>query len=234
MSAVVPTSNPMQAFGNTSPCSRWGMAIKVDQCLGCMACTAACAFENETPFWEELWRTHVEDLELGTYPNSQRVFVPRLCMQCDNPPCYVVCPTGATQIVDGGIVVVDEYKCIGCQYCVESCPFGARYMYTYEDVQKAKEVYGENTIHVVPHVDKCTYCYGTAPDDTHTPACVRTCVGGARVFGCLDDPNSEVSILFNTGQAVEINPELGLGEKTRYVFNRALGRAVSQAGGGSS
>jgi len=222
--------NPYQGFKNTVECNHWGMVIKVDQCMGCDACVAACTLENQTPFWNELWRTHVEDYELGDYPNSQRVFLPRLCMQCENPPCYYVCPTGATQIVDGGIVVVDEYKCIGCQYCVEACPFGARYMYTFEDIQKSKEYYGENAIHVVPHVDKCTFCYTTTPDGTNTPACVRTCVGGARVFGCLDDPNSEVSILFNTGQAVEINPELGVGSKVRYVFGKQQGRYVENGG----
>ncbi|MCL4344401.1 MAG: 4Fe-4S dicluster domain-containing protein [Thaumarchaeota archaeon] len=216
------SSNPMQGFGNTSPCQKWGMAVLIDQCLGCDACVAACTIENQTPFWEELWRTHVEDVEMGTYPDTQRIFVPRLCMQCENPPCYYVCPTGATQIVEGGIVVVDEYKCIGCQYCVEACPFGARYMYTYEDMQKAKSYYGENTIHVEPHVDKCTFCYETAPDGTNTPACVRSCVGGARVFGCLDNPDEKVTQLFETGQAVELNPELGVKAKVRYVLGKSL------------
>jgi sulfur reductase FeS subunit len=216
--------NPYTKFGNTEQCEHWGFVVKVDQCLGCKACMAACAIENQTPFWEQLWRTHVEDLEVGEFPNTQRMFVPRLCMQCENPPCYYVCPTGATQIVDGGIVVVDEYKCMGCLYCVESCPFGARYFYTYDDIQKAKKYYGDNLIHVVPHVDKCTFCYGTAPDGTYTPACVRTCPGGARVFGCLDDPNSEVSVLVNTGQAVVLNPQLNTQPKVFYVFNRQSGR----------
>ncbi len=218
------SQNPYQEFGNTGKCNHWAMVIKVDQCFGCDACVAACTLENETPFWEELYRTHVEDLEIGNYPESQRMFVPRLCMQCENPPCYYVCPTGATQIVEGGIVVVDEYKCLGCLYCVEACPYGARYFYSEDDINKSKEYYGENMIHVVPHVDKCTFCYGTTPDNTNTPACVRTCVGEARVFGCLDDPTSEVSILVNTGQAVVLNPQLNVQPKVFYVMNKQSGQ----------
>jgi Fe-S-cluster-containing hydrogenase components 1 len=60
--------NPYTKFGNTGQCNHWGFVVKVDQCLGCKACMAACAIENQTPFWEQLWRTHVEDLEVGEFP----------------------------------------------------------------------------------------------------------------------------------------------------------------------
>src|SRR5450759_2956107 len=105
---------------------RYGMAIDLKKCVGCMACTTACKAENQTRpgiFWNI-----VRDREFGEYPTLTRVFLPTPCMHCGNPPCVKVCPSGAShRREEDGIVLIDYEKCVGCRYCVEACPYGARY-----------------------------------------------------------------------------------------------------------
>ncbi|HIQ06399.1 MAG TPA: 4Fe-4S dicluster domain-containing protein, partial [Anaerolineae bacterium] len=117
--------------------ARYGMVMNLVTCLGCDACVAACSLENETPFWDSLYRTHVERLTQGTYPNVTEVFLPRLCQHCENPPCVEVCPTGASYIdADGGFVLVDQDQCIECGYCVAACPYDARYFYDGDNIRE--------------------------------------------------------------------------------------------------
>ena len=99
-------------------------------------------------------------------------FVPKLCNQCDNPPCVQVCPVGATFKTEDGVVLVDEDYCIGCRYCIQACPYGARYL--------------------DPHTktaDKCTFCYHRITKGL-LPACVEVCPTQARVFGELGPRSS--------------------------------------------
>ena len=104
---------------------RYGMVIDLKKCVGCMACTVACKAENQTRpgiFWNI-----VKDQEFGEYPMVTRVFLPTPCMHCKEAPCVKVCPTGASHQREDGIVIIDDDKCIGCKYCIEACPYGARY-----------------------------------------------------------------------------------------------------------
>ncbi len=102
-------------------------------------------------------------------------FVPKLCNQCDNPPCAQVCPVGATYKTPDGPILVDRTWCIGCGYCIQSCPYGARFF------------------HPVLHVaDKCTWCYHRLHHGMKT-ACVGACPFGARQIGNLRDPNDPVT-----------------------------------------
>ena len=196
--------------------ARYGMVIDLNICTGCRACQAACTMENHTPFWSEKYRTHVEDVASGKFPAVSRVFVPRLCMQCDNAPCVSVCPTGASHRTAEGIVVVDVDKCMGCKYCIVACPYQARFVYDAEDVKKAQEVYGEGQ--KAAAIDKCTFCQQRLKD-RREPACVSTCLAGARIFGDLDDPNSQVSKLVATGQAKPLRADLGTKPKVYYLGN---------------
>ena len=101
--------------------------------------------------------------------------LPRLCNHCDNPPCVPVCPVGATFKAATGEVLINSDHCVGCGYCVQACPYDARFIN--EDTGTA---------------DKCTFCAHRLEAGL-LPACVETCVGGARIFGDLADPKSEVS-----------------------------------------
>lgn len=192
------------------------MVIDLTTCLGCQACSAACAIENQTPYWEGKFRTHVEEADLGTFPDVARVFFPRLCMQCDDAPCVKVCPTGATYKAADGVVMVDADKCMGCKACVEACPYGARYVYTREDVKTAKAVFMADPRHTVAHVDKCDFCSARRSEGLD-PACVATCPGEARRFGDLNDPNSPVSQLLKSGKAKPLAPEYGTQPRVFYI-----------------
>jgi sulfur reductase FeS subunit len=195
--------------------TRYGFVVDLTTCVGCNACVAACSMENQTPYWDGLFRTHVEDVEFGTFPNSGRAIIPRLCMHCEEAPCVRVCPTGASYKTAEGIVLIDSSKCMGCAYCMAACPYGARYRYEKENVEKAKEYYGEDGKHQTPTIDKCTYCAHRVAEGKK-PACADVCPAHARIFGDLDDPKSEVAKLVNSGKAQQIG-DPGPGPKTYYV-----------------
>lgn len=198
--------------------ARYGMVMDIRTCVGCDACSASCSIENQTPYWDDKYRTKVLDIETGVYPQANRQFVPTICMHCEEPACVDVCPSGASFVNDGGFVLVDYDKCMGCRACVAACPYDARYIYSNDDVKKSKELYGEELAqHEVAHVDKCTFCYDRVEQGMQ-PACVATCPESSRVFGDLDDPNSEVAKLVNSGVAKPLRPELGTKPKVFYIW----------------
>ena len=206
---------------------RYGMVIDLKRCYGCYACVMACKTSNHTPpgvLWARLLQG-----EVGTYPNVVRQTLPVLCMHCDEPSCMEVCPTGATQKLDNGIVIVEKDKCMGCKYCVMACPYGARYsveewesyfpeglpLSPYEEFTKAafEEKSG------VGVATKCDFCLDRISEGKN-PSCVDACPANARIFGDLDDPNSEVSILIKKERGQVLNPELGNKPKVYYLAPR--------------
>jgi len=198
--------------------ARYGMVMDIQTCVGCDACSASCSLENQTPYWDNKYRTKVLDIEQGSYPYGNRHFVPTICMHCEEPACVDVCPSGASFVNEGGFVLVDYEKCMGCRACMAACPYDARYIYKKEDVEKSKQLYGEELAqHLVPHVDKCTFCYDRVQEGMQ-PACVSTCPENARIFGDLDDPNSKVSKLVESGVAKPLRPELGTKPKVFYIW----------------
>ena len=153
--------------------ARYGMLINTKKCVGCYACRIACQMKNHLEPTEAF--IHYEERETGEYPSVYSEIIPLQCQHCEDAPGAAVCPTHATYITDSGVVLVDENKCIGCKYCMAACPYGARIV---------REETGV--------VEKCRFCWEDGkPGDP--PACVGTCISGARVFGDLDDPASEVS-----------------------------------------
>mgnify|MGYP001765593545 CR=1 FL=1 len=152
---------------------RWAMVVDVGKCIGCQACTIACIMENNVP--EDSFRTFVSTYEVAQAGQVNAYMLPRLCNHCDNPPCVPVCPVGATFKAADGQVLVDADACVGCGYCVQACPYDARF------INKETRT-----------ADKCTFCSHRVEAGL-LPACVETCVGGARIFGDLADANSAVS-----------------------------------------
>ena len=104
---------------------KWGMVIDLETCTGCQACTTACAMENDR-LPGESWQDVLFYSE-GQYPAMELSWLPRPCMQCENPSCVSVCPTEATWKTEDGVVLVDWDKCIGCKYCMVACPYGVRF-----------------------------------------------------------------------------------------------------------
>lgn len=103
------------------------------------------------------------------------MLLPRLCNHCDSPPCVPVCPVQATFQREDGIVVVDNTRCVGCAYCVQACPYDARFIN-----------------HETQTADKCTFCVHRLEAGL-LPACVESCVGGARIIGDIKDPHSRIA-----------------------------------------
>jgi tetrathionate reductase subunit B len=162
----------------------YAFVIDVSRCIDCRACQVACSVENRVPMSNT--RIWVQDLGVqGKFPNLQRAFVPYNCMHCDHPPCTEVCVSGATyKDEQSGLVLVDQEACIGCGFCVEACPYNARYLDTERGV-----------------VDKCNACVQRLEQGLQ-PACVATCVGQSRNFGDLNDPNSEASAALNNAKSI--------------------------------
>jgi tetrathionate reductase subunit B len=212
---------------------RWGFIVDTRTCIGCGRCVIACKQENNVPTDDEHTRTWVERRSImadgsvqvdspdqgahgfpvepagGADPvgvESVR-FVPHLCMQCEQSPCTVVCPVGATFRTQDGVVLVDETRCIGCGYCVVACPYGARYIVP---------AGGNTPTGTAGVADKCTFCYHRITRG-QSPACVAVCPVGARKFGDLNDPSSEVSLILREQPSRVLRPELGTRPRVHYL-----------------
>lgn len=170
---------------------------------------AAAAHDNETddgglPTHAEL---PFEDELAADHEVLRSFFVPKLCNQCDNPPCVQVCPVSATFKTPDGVVLVDQQRCIGCRYCIQACPYGARYLVP--DVKQTPT--GEVNV-----ADKCTWCYHRITQGRQ-PACVEVCPVGARLFGDLNDPESPVSTVLRERQTSVLKADLGTKPRVYYL-----------------
>ncbi len=214
--------------------TRYVMVADLRRCVGCQTCTAACRTANGTPPGVQ-WR-RVLDMEIGTYPDVRRTFVPVGCMHCEDPPCMQVCPSTATRKRDDGIVTIDYDLCIGCAYCAVACPYQARYKverenYAYDGEPMASEVAKRDPDRIGVST-KCTFCVdridagidnGLTPgeDPEATPVCVNSCIAGALHFGDVEDPGSNVSRLLAENHFFRMHEELGTGPSIYYLWDRA-------------
>ena len=198
---------------------RYGMVINLNRCVGCDSCAVACKQHNATPkgvFWSKVLRR-----EKGKYPNAWMHYQPVLCMHCQNPECVRVCPTGASHQREDGIVGIEQEKCIGCQYCIMACPYGARtklvqiqpYYSSKGFVAVEKAQYSGKQTGVV---GKCDFCSERLEKGLE-PACVQACPGIARIFGDLEDPKSEVALLVSRRNAKPLRPEIGTDPSVYYI-----------------
>ena len=213
--------------------TRYVMVADLRRCVGCQTCTAACKHANATVPGVQ-WR-RVLDMEVGQYPDVQRLFVPTGCQHCQAPACVEVCPSTATRKRPDGVVVIDYDICIGCGYCAVSCPYDARYK-----VDEPTWAFGEQpTTPEAARFDtgklgvaqKCTFCVdridsglarGLTPgvDPEATPACVNACISGAMTFGDLDDPDSAVSRLLRENRHFRMNEDAGTGPCFFYLWDK--------------
>ncbi len=219
---------------------RWVMVIDQRRCIGCHACTVACMAENKLP--PGVVYRPVVIKEVGMYPKVTMTFLPRPCMQCENPPCTEVCPVHATYTNKEGIVVMDYDQCIGCRACIAACPYGARtFDYGHAHTDNTPEVggmiLGRNTAdnyerdanveygkkrerkgHSSPvgNVRKCHFCLHRLMAGI-LPACTTTCIGRATYFGDAADPDSLVSELINHPNIVRLKEELGTAPRVYYI-----------------
>ncbi len=182
---------------------RYGMLIDLSQCVRCRTCYVVCKVMHHIPNQFESGQSYARlnfiEPEVGKYPDVRRHFLPFHCMQCDDPACIKVCPEDAIFRREDGIIITDTDKCIGCEACVEACPYRARYL-------------NEDT----GTVDACNFC-AERIDAGLEPWCVERCIGHAMIFGDLDDPASEVSKAIKRTQAKPLSPEAGTHPKVYYA-----------------
>jgi len=203
----------------------WAFVVDYQRCIGCGKCAVACKLENNVPIEPHFNRTWVEryvitdheevlvdspdagfhgfhDDLAEKYPGvkvRESYYIPKLCNQCDNPPCVQVCPVSATYKLKDGVILVDRKRCIGCRYCIQACPYGARFL----DPR-------------LRTADKCTWCYHRITKDL-LPACVEACPVGARIFGDRGDPESRVSRILREQKVYVLKPDLKTRPRVFYV-----------------
>lgn len=217
--------------------ARLSMLIDLTRCIGCDACTLACKQENGTPV--DVFFARVLNIEVGKYPNVKRLYVPMLCYHCDNPPCLKACPNKAIFRRPDGVVLIDQDRCRGTGACVSACPYGNIVLHSQDAWYLDDDVPYEKDF-VKPRLNsgvarKCTYCVQRV-DRGLDPACVVACPTKARIFGDLDDPESEISTYIRdqrqeTGrEAFHLLPEAGTKPAGCYLGPMASQHAATLGG----
>ena len=198
---------------------KWAMVIDVKACIGCRRCVYACVKENNIGRNSGFTYIQVLEMEPGKVEletakldyeeggRSDRWYMPVQCMQCAKPTCVYGCPVIATWKEPDGIVVIDYDKCIACRNCLVTCPYDARHFNWVEpevpEDERNPKVPVEEKAGVV---EKCTFCIQRTRNG-QTTACTEACPVGARKFGDLNDPDSEVSILLKTRRVWRLKEE---------------------------
>lgn len=236
----------MSDKGHTQSGVLYGMAIDLDKCTGCMACSVACQAENNISFrpdesnklrsitWMEMFY-----LENGEgYPNYRYSYLPRPCMHCNSPhhsPCTFVCPVNATVRDEATGIVGHIYpRCIGCRYCMVACPYHAR-DFNWWDPSWPKPMEQMLSPKVSTRmrgvVEKCSFCSHRLNDArsqgyldgiemsevTYTPACAEACPSKAIAFGNLLNPHSQVAKMAASERAFRLLSKLNTEPKVYYL-----------------
>jgi len=196
----------------------YGMGVEIDKCIGCNRCVEACKAENNVlrePFFFRTWIERyvikkdgdvvVESISVKSKASQddadvlRTFFVPKLCNHCVHPPCVQVCPVGATFSTEDGVVLIDSERCIGCRYCIQACPYGARYL-----DPRTKTA------------DKCSFCYHRVRQGL-LPACVEVCPTQARIFGDLKSKASRLVRFARMNKIHVLKPQLNTEPKVYYA-----------------
>jgi Fe-S-cluster-containing dehydrogenase component len=208
---------------------KWAMVIDVKACVGCRKCVYACVEENNIGRTSGFTFIQVLEMEPGKLELESSVldyeeagrpdkwYFPVQCMQCANPPCVSGCPVQATWKEPDGIVLIDYNKCIGCRNCMITCPYGARHFnWVVPQVPAAERNPKVPVEEKAWTPEKCTFCVQRTRNG-QTTACVEACPVGARKFGDLSDPNSDVSILLKTRRVWRLKEEYSTEPMIWYV-----------------
>jgi len=214
----------------------YGYAFNVTRCEGYMECVAACVKENNLDRKSNTQYIRIFEMEHGQMspevgdgkffhevPVPDHFYMGVQCYHCENPPCVKACPTKATWKEPDGIVVVDYDWCIGCRYCIAACPYYGRRFNWNEPVVPKDEItkqqhYLGNRLRKRGQMEKCTFCVQRSRNG-RLPACVEACPTGARVFGNLLDPNSEIRFVLQNKKVYRLKEDLGTDPKFWYFID---------------
>ena len=216
----------------------FGYGLDLSRCIGCRQCVSACVRENNQSrvrpqvHWIRVLEMEKElgiDLahadayyEAETVPRPGKFYFPVQCQQCRKPPCVTTCPASATWKEPDGIVVVDYDWCVGCRCCMAACPYGARHFNWGHPNLPAGELnpdqhYLGNRPRTKGVVEKCTFCIQRVREGRY-PACVEACPVGARKFGNLLDPESEIRKVMEIKRVFIFKKELATSPQFYYFY----------------
>ena len=244
-----PTIYPEYDYKNqaeNAPNYAWGMAIDLNNCIGCNGCTIACQSENNIPVVgkhevvrsREMHWIRVDTYFQGFDPNDVKGmnFMPVPCMHCENAPCEPVCPVHATVHSAEGLNDMVYNRCVGTKYCSNNCPYKVRRFnfFLYQDWDTPTYQLMRNpevSVRSRGVMEKCTYCVQriqnakiTAEledrkvrDGEIVTACQAVCPTEAIVFGDTNDPNSRVSKLKENQRNYSLLGELNTKPRTTYL-----------------
>ncbi|MCB1050308.1 MAG: 4Fe-4S dicluster domain-containing protein [Acidobacteria bacterium] len=214
----------------------YGYAFNIGKCRGYMDCVKACVKENNQDRASNMQYIKIFEIENGklsldgaesTYfhevPASGHFYMGTQCFQCEKPPCVDVCPVGATWKEPDGIVVIDYDWCIGCRYCEAACPYWARrFNWHTPQVPNAEVNLEQHYLGNRPRkkgvMEKCTFCIQRTRDG-RLPACAEACPTGARIFGNLLDPSSEIRFVLENKKVFRLKEDLGTEPKFWYFMD---------------
>jgi Fe-S-cluster-containing dehydrogenase component len=208
----------------------YGYAFSVTRCKGYMECVRACVKENNLDRKSNVQYIRIFEMENGQMspdqgdgkyfhmiPEQGHFYMGIQCFQCENPPCVKACPTKATWKEPDGIVVVDYDWCIGCRYCMAACPYwGRRFNWNQPEIPKQEittsQHYLGNRLRSRGMMEKCTFCIQRSRKGKLT-ACAEACPTGARIFGNLLDPDSEIRFVLENKKVYRLKEDLGTDPK---------------------
>ena len=226
-----PVNYPGKPVFYASPAGnqKWAMVIDVKACVGCRRCVYACVRENNIGRNSGFTYIQVLEMESGSVDletananyteggSPDHWYLPVQCMHCAKPTCVYGCPVQATWKEPDGIVLIDYDKCIACRNCMITCPYFARHFNWIEPEVPKAEINAKVPLkEKAGVVEKCTFCVQRTRNG-QTTACTEACPVGARKFGDLNDPNSDVSVLLRTRRAFRLKEDLGSGPMIWYV-----------------